>query len=103
MSCETRNAIITSTFLGVEDHGIFTCILYTQSGALQQGFGSHNLKYKEYGITYLRRILSVLKVEKWEDLPGTHLRIHGTSGKIEKIGHIIEDEWFAPEKELANA
>jgi len=104
------NAKITSTMLGYEDHGILTCMIHLTQGASGQGFGgwrldsySKKLKCKTdsaYAGFWMRRLLEVVGVEKWEDLKGKYIRVDGEEfGNIEGIGHIIEDKWFYPNKE----
>jgi hypothetical protein len=95
-----RNAIVESTHLGKEDHGIVTCQLHLSYGSSNQSFGGHSLMYEKYGIAYINAILETLNVNKWENLPGTHLRVKSTSQKIVAIGHIINDTWFNPEEDL---
>jgi hypothetical protein len=94
---ETRNAIIKKTFLGIEDHGIFTATLTLNYGGTEQGFGMHDLTYEAYGIKYLRSILKAVGVESWEDLVGTPIRAKCEFTKVHAIGHLIEDKWFEPE------
>jgi hypothetical protein len=95
---ETRNAIIESTFLGIEDHGIFTCSLGLDYGSLHQFFGMHNLSYKDYGVAYLRKILEVVGVNSWDELKDKPIRVKCEHTGVHAIGHIIEDKWFKPEK-----
>ena len=101
-----KNAQIDGTMLGLEHHGIFTCYLYLDYGdSSHQGFGGYVIG-GEFGIEFLRRILEVVDVEKWEELEGKYIRVRlsgegaGWGNKIEAIGHITKDEWFSP-KELA--
>jgi hypothetical protein len=93
---EIKNAKIQSTFLGIEDHGIFTAMITLDYGESSQGFGNHDLTYRDYGIKYLRKILEVVGVDCWEELKGKHVRVK-SDGHIYSIGHIIEDKWFEPE------
>lgn len=110
MSTEIKNAIITSTHLGCEDHGIFTCYLHLDYGGSGQGFGGyaldkHNGNRGEgserlgtaYGMEFIRRILSTLEISQWEKLPGTHVRVVASHEKVLSIGHIIKDRWFSPD------
>jgi hypothetical protein len=95
---DIKNAEIQDTFLGIEDHGIFTASLtldYGDSGC--QGFGQHDLSFRDYGINYLRKILETLEVEQWEDLIGTFVRAKIENGLIVGIGHITKNIWFVPE------
>jgi hypothetical protein len=110
---ETKNAIITSTSLGVEDHGIFSAFLTLDFGGSGQGFGGyaldqHNGKRGQdskrigtaYGMEFIRRIMDTVGVSKWEDLRGKYIRVRSDHRKIEAIGHLIEDRWFCPETDL---
>ena len=38
---EIRNAVIQSTMLGYEDHGILTCFLHLDYSGAGQGFGGY--------------------------------------------------------------
>lgn len=114
------NAIIERTMLGYEDHGILTCFLCLKQSSSGQGFGGYTLddrpkKDKEgnrYGGRepavfagfWIKRILEVVGVSKWEDLVGKHIRVVGEEfGTIKGIGNIIEDKWFYPEREMKEA
>ncbi len=116
---EIKNAVIESTFLGKEGHGILSSMLTLDYGGSCQGFGGYgfdkpikddqdNFLRREgtaYGCEFINRILETLDVESWEKLKGTHLRVV-TKGdffnsKIQGIGHIIKDKWFYPEKDLS--
>jgi len=109
----TKNAVITHTMLGYEDHGILTAYLYLDYGGSCQGFGGYALdRYVEgsrqsgrserigtaYGCEFIIRILSVLGVDKWEKIPGTHCRVKASHEKAEAIGHILKDKWFDPQE-----
>jgi len=112
---EIKNAIIESTHLGNESHGIFSSMLHLNYGGLCQGFGGYGFdkpikdsggKFERregtaYGCEFIMRILETLEVETWEKLKGTHLRVDTERNKIHGIGHIIKDKWFYPEKDLA--
>lgn len=109
---ETVNAKITSTALGPESHGIFSAYLHLDYGGAGQAFGGYALDSwdeakKErigtaYGAEFVRRVLATVGVEKWESLTGKHIRVKRTFEKVHAIGHIIEDRWFEPEKDLAH-
>ena len=114
---ETKNAIIKSTHLGVEDHGIMTAYLHLDYGGSSQSFGGWALdeplhdKEKKFlgrrgtgvGMEFVMCILDTLKVGSWEKLPGTHCRVVADYGKVSKIGHIIEDQWFEPAELMRKA
>lgn len=95
------NGRITSTFLGIEDHGIPTCIITIEGGSWGQGFGNYDLRF--YGINMLLRIIEVVEARSWEDLKGKHCRIRREHSKIHAIGHIIKDKWYSPETETNDA
>ena len=105
---EIKNAIIESTSLGNEDHGIMTVWLCFNYEGFGQSFGGYSLdNYDEkkdkrigtaYGCEFIKRILEVVGVEKWEDLKGKHIRVKTTPEKVLAIGNIIEDKWFDPEE-----
>lgn len=97
---EIKNAKISHTFLGCEDHGIFTCSIGLDYGGSAQSFGSHELYYKHYGIKYLDTLLKTLEVRSWEDLVGTVVRVKASYSHIEAIGHFMKDQWFNPERDL---
>jgi hypothetical protein len=102
-----RNAVIESTFLGVEDHGCLTFVLSLSYGSSVQGFGTYSIDHaaKVESIKTTRRpsiiagaaikaILMAVGAEKWEDLKGKHVRAVIEGGQIRGIGHIIHDKWF---------
>ena len=103
---EIQNAKITSTMLGVEDHGILSAWLNLDYGGSGQGFGGYALDVwdesrqkrigQAYGAEFIRRILEVLEVTKWEKLPGTPCRVRASHSKVEAIGHYLKDQWFDP-------
>ena len=91
---EIKNAKIESTFLGYEDHGIFTCFIHLDYGGTSQQFGGYSI-----GVKFLIAVLKTLEVESWENLKGQHIRVEATHDKVHKIGHLLKDKWFDP-KEL---
>jgi hypothetical protein len=105
MKEKTVNAKISGTMLGVEDHGILTCMVHLDYGGAGQGFGGYAFdewdekKKERFGVSFgmeaIRRILDVTGVTRWEDLPGTHVRAVAEHMKVHKIGHILEDKWFS--------
>lgn len=114
---EIVNAQITRTMLGIEDHGCMTCMLDLKLGATQQGFGGYGFdgpitdadgrflrrQGTAYGCEFIRRVLEVVGVERWEDLKGKYVRVkrgENWGASIVAIGNITEDKWFDP-KELA--
>lgn len=104
-----ENAVIESTMLGPEDHGILSCFVMVSGDGWGCGFGGYALdRYDKvakerrgtaYGLEFIRRILTTLEVERWEKLPGTPLRVEtdGIGGGITRIGHFRKNRWFSPE------
>jgi hypothetical protein len=103
---EVENVKIESMMLGIEDHGIMTCFLNLKGHCMGVGFGGYSFDSRSgeeangYGIKFIRRILETMNVRNWEDLRGMHCRIRhtGLGGKVQAIGHIVEDKWFDPEE-----
>jgi len=111
------NAQIESTMLGYEDHGIMTCFLHLKQDGTGQGFGGYGLDNRpakdkdghRFGDRrpsklagfWVKRILEVVGVDKWEDLVGKHIRVDGEEwGVINGIGNITKNKWFYPKKEI---
>lgn len=94
-----KNAKILSTFLGFEDHGILTAFVMLDYGGTVQGFGGWGLGGKGCA-HFVKRVLGVVGVQKWEELPGKHLRAFASHDKVSKIGHILNDSWFDPAEEF---
>ena len=107
---ETKNAKIIDTMLGIEDHGILTCMLTLDYGGSAQGFGGWELDNfsKEFGrrigtafgMEFINLLLRTLEVSSWEELIGTHVRVKASHTDVHAIGHIIKDKWFIPRKHL---
>ena len=108
-----ENAKIESTFLGVEDHGIFTASVGLSGDGWVCGFGGFALdRWSEKdkkriasaaaGL-FIARVIEVLEAGSWEKLKGLHCRAktEGLGGGILEIGHIVKDRWFNPKDELA--
>lgn len=105
------NAQIVNTMLGYEDHGILTCMLSLKQDCTRQSFGGYvmddiplkNESDRQPSIMagfWIKRILETVGVDKWEDLTGKYIRVDGEKNNIHGIGHIIEEKWFYPSKEL---
>lgn len=110
---QIENALIESTFLGLEDHGIWTVMLHLAFDGSGQGFGGYSLDapVKEngefkgrvgtaFGMDFIMEVCRVVGVEKWEDLKGKHIRADHDWGCVHRIGHIRKNLWLDP-KELA--
>lgn len=101
-----KNARILSTMLGREDHGIMTFMIYIAADNFSCGVGgfcldeySNNIKariFRAESMEAISKILDVVGVSKWEDLPGKYIRFKddGWGSTVTKIGNIIDDKWF---------
>lgn len=94
MGKEIRNAKITSTTLGIDEHYSFW-IGIDYGGSTGQNFGGYGLggEFTDY---VLRGILETLDVGTWEKLKGTSIRVESDHTKVYRIGHYLEDKWFDP-------
>ena len=99
-----ENMRIKGTMLGREDHGILTAFLQLEGNGTGQGFGGWCLDSADRpnpaaGL-WISRVLEVVGVAEWEELPGKYVRVVRDRGLISGIGHIIEDRWFYPRDEM---
>lgn len=103
---ETKNAVVKSVYLGIEDHGFLTVFLNLEyDGSICQSFGGYPLQSNSWPKNtanvagwFIRRILEICGVKKWADLPGKTVRVRVSQEKVEAIGHIVKEDWFFPEK-----
>ena len=99
---ESKNAIIKSAEIEIEDHGLLTAWLLLDYGdSSAQGFGgfclyNKNFRGKDRAGHFIQRILEVVGVKKWNNLAGKTIRVKATMTGVEAIGHILKDDWFAP-------
>ena len=103
---DIKNAKITSTMFGREDHGIMTFTIFIQTDSYGIGVGGYAIdgydresksrKFTTKGIEAISKILEVVGVDTWEQLPGKYIRIKdaGWGKPIDEIGNLIEDKWF---------
>ena len=103
---EIKNAKISSTMLGREDHGIMTFMIYIDACCFSCGIGGYCLDefssatqtrvFRAESMEAISKILEVVGVDKWEDLPGKYIRFedNGFGSIVTKIGNIIEEKWF---------
>lgn len=101
-----KNAKIHSTMLGREDHGIMTFMIYIDADGFSCGVGGYCLDefnsatqtrvFRAESMEAISKILEVVGVDKWEDLPGKYIRFedNGLGSTVTKIGNIIKDKWF---------
>lgn len=115
MSTEIKNAIIESTSISTDDHGILTAWLNLDYGDSGQGFGGYVL-YKpgsllkgkieaQYTGHFIDRCMQIAGVSKWEDMRGKPIRVRcgGLGEMIKSIGHILHDDWFNPSEDFKTA
>lgn len=103
---EIKNAKISSTMLGREDHGIMTFMIYIDACGLTCGVGGYCLDefnsatqtrvFRAESMEVISKILEVVGVDEWEDLPGKYIRIeyNGLGTTVTKVGNIIEEKWL---------
>lgn len=103
---EIKNAKISSTMLGREDHGIMTFMIYIDACGLACGVGGYCLDefnpatqtrvFRAESMEVISKILEVVGVDNWEDLPGKYIRFeyNGFGSNVTKIGNIIEEKWL---------
>lgn len=103
---EIRNAKITSTKLGREDHGIMTFMIFIEFCGSCCGVGGYALDmwdrqsdkrvFTANGLEAISEILNVVGVDNWEDLKGQYIRIkdNGWGSTIDEIGNLMNDKWF---------
>jgi hypothetical protein len=105
---ETKNARISSTMLGIEDHGIMSfsiCLDYGGSGqcaggyALDEPIKDKNGKFirrigSAAGTQLIMEIMRVVGVSSWEKLPNMNVRVRANFGKVYAIGNLLEDRWL---------
>jgi hypothetical protein len=104
-----QNAKITGTMLGPEDHGILSFMLSLSWDGGGIGYGGFALDEPKsgvngfigrfgtaFGMEAVRRVMEVVGVEKWEDLPGSYVRIEseGWGSRATRIGHITSEKWL---------
>lgn len=102
-----KNARIQSTMLGREDHGILMFMLHIEfDSCISCGVGGYALDEYDYktktrvfsakSIEVIAKILEVVGVDSWEELPGKYIRFedNGWGSRITKIGNIMDDKWL---------
>lgn len=101
-----ENAEISSTYLGFEEHGIFTFSIGLRGDGWGVAYGGRALDGYDTekdgrfpdstAMSVIAEIIKVVGVRKWEDLKGKHVRVEtcGPGSRIEKIGNLIENKWL---------
>lgn len=104
---EIKNAKITRTMLGREDHGIMTFMIFVEfDKCVGCGIGGYALDqydrdtkrrvFTGKGLEAISQILEVVGVDQWEKLSGSYIRIkdNGWGSTVDEIGNLMEDKWF---------
>ena len=110
------NARIISTKLGNSSAPVFdSSITLAIQGGNKVRFGGWRLDGKPtetsngqgvYSLAlscWVTRILEVVGVSSWEDLPGQFVRIEipdYETTQVRSLGHLMEDLWFRPDQDL---
>ena len=106
---EVKNAVIERASLTTENDGILTAFLNLDCGKtspifyryglyLPKSFTCHSLK--SFAGHFIFRVMEIAGVENWDELPGKTIRVRHNDGAIWEIGHIINDDWFCPERDF---
>lgn len=102
------NAIITSSSVEIEDHGILTCIIGLKGNGWGASFGGYALKTdsniasEDFTGFFIRRLLETVGGFALNGLKDKPCRIKLEDGTVVAIGHFIEDKWFNPKEEFYN-
>lgn len=103
---EIKNAKITSTMFGREDHGIMTFSIFIEFGGCVCGVGGYALDtydratesriFTSKGLEAISKVLETVGVDRWEELPGKYIRIkdNGWGSTVDEIGNLMEEKWF---------
>lgn len=99
------NAVIIDTKITIEDHGFVAIIELDYGGAARQGFGAFTSYFEGYqkdvAGQHITRLMEIAGVRTWSSLRGRSLRVKKSGyHTIEAIGHIVEDDWYAPKQDL---
>jgi hypothetical protein len=93
---EIVNVKATSTFIGKEDHGVFTIGVELSGsgiGIMYGGYGYTNMP--EYHVLAMIELIRVFDVAQWEKIPGKFCRAKLEGSRVVAVGHLIEDIWFS--------
>lgn len=88
------NARITSTCIGYEAHGIFSVNVHFEGDGWSQGTGHYFAE--KCLVDWIKGMLRVGEVERWEDLPGKLVKVkrYEPIDRIVAVGHVIKNVWY---------
>ena len=102
---EIKNAKITGTMLGTEDHGVMSFWIHLDYGdSGSQGAGGYVLDEYDKALdkrvatricgAVVAEVLRVVGVESWEQLKGKYIRVKADYNKVYAIGNLLKNEWM---------
>ena len=104
MSIEIENAVIDRAVIGLDRDIFVTAWLYLSYEHASQGFGgfclhnTRNLSGGDWAGVFIGKVLKLVEVDSWDDLPGKTIRVERSGSTITRIGNIIKDVWFDPKE-----
>jgi len=105
----TENAVIQRAELIIDDHGILTVWVNLKYRNYNQHFGGYGLylpkSFTHHSLEspaghFIFRLLDVAGVRSFSELEGKAIRVTRTGSRITGIGHIVDDNWFFPDKDF---
>ena len=100
------NGRIIKTFLGREDHGIFTFYIQLESGSQGQHAGGYALDNKSsketnyerngtaLGMQLIIEVMKVVGVNSWEELKSKYVRVYSSHCNVYAIQNITDDKFI---------
>jgi hypothetical protein len=104
--------VIEKAEITTGERGFLDAWLSLNFGGTGQGFGGFALylpkSWDHHSIMsvaghHLFRIMEIAGVENWSDLPGKTIRVEASWTEIRRIGHIIKNDWYAPQEDFTAA
>ena len=99
------NAIIESAEITSGAQGRLSAWVHLNYGGSGQGFGGYALylpkSFTHHNLMsvaghFIWRVMEIADVTEWSKLKGKTVRVKGTWGGVDAIGHIVKDDWFYP-------
>ncbi len=106
---EIKNAVIESASITTKERGFLDCWLSLNYGGSGQGFGGYTLylpkSWAHHTIEspaghFVFRVMEVAGVTNWDDLKGKTVRVVCNHSHVQAIGHIVDNDWFYPERDF---